>query len=52
MKKKDLLIENKLGLQRPGSRPDREGRERFNSKILLSKDGIEVDGKRHHGHHG
>ncbi|NTW57626.1 MAG: HPr family phosphocarrier protein [Nitrospirae bacterium] len=45
MKKKDLLIENKLGLHARAAAQIVRTATGFNSKILLSKDGIEVDGK-------
>jgi phosphocarrier protein HPr len=45
MKKKDLLIENKLGLHARAAAQIVKAATGFNSKILLSKDGIEVDGK-------
>ncbi len=45
MKKKDLLIENKLGLHARAAAQIVKAASGFNSKILLSKDGIEVDGK-------
>ena len=44
MKKKDLLIENKLGLHARAAAQIVKAATGFNSKILLSKDGIEVDG--------
>ena len=45
MKKKDLLIENKLGLHARAAAQIVKAASGFNSKSLLSKDGIEVDGK-------
>jgi len=45
MKKKDLLIENKLGLHARAAAQIVKAASGFNAKILLSKDGIEVDGK-------
>jgi phosphocarrier protein HPr len=45
MKKKDLLIENRLGLHARAAAQIVKAATGFNSKILLSKDGIEVDGK-------
>jgi phosphocarrier protein len=45
MKKKDLMIENKLGLHARAAAQIVKAATGFNSKILLSKDGIEVDGK-------
>jgi phosphocarrier protein HPr len=45
MKKKDLLIENKLGLHARAAAQIVKAATGFTSKILLSKDGIEVDGK-------
>ena len=45
MKKKDLLIENKLGLHARAAAQIVKAASGFRSKILLSKDGVEVDGK-------
>jgi len=45
MKKKDMLIENKLGLHARAAAQIVKAATGFNSKILLNKDGIEVDGK-------
>ena len=45
MKKKDLLIENKLGLHARAAAQIVKAASGFSAKILLSKDGIEVDGK-------
>jgi phosphocarrier protein HPr len=45
MKRKDLLIENRLGLHARAAAQIVKAASGFNSKILLSKDGIEVDGK-------
>ncbi len=45
MKKKDLMIENKLGLHARAAAQIVKTASGFNSKILLSKDDIEVDGK-------
>ena len=45
MKKKDLLIENKLGLHARAAAQIVKTASGFTAKILLSKDGIEVDGK-------
>jgi phosphotransferase system HPr (HPr) family protein len=45
MKKKDMLIENKLGLHARAAAQIVKAATGFNSKILLNKDGVEVDGK-------
>ena len=45
MKKKDLLIENKLGLHARAAAQIVKAASGFSAKILLSKDGMEVDGK-------
>lgn len=45
MKKKELLIENRLGLHARAAAQIVKTASGFSSKILLSKDGIEVDGK-------
>jgi len=45
MKKKDLRIENKLGLHARAAAQIVKAASGFNAKILLSKDGMEVDGK-------
>ena len=45
MKKKELLIENKLGLHARAAAQIVKTASGFTSKILLSKDGVEVDGK-------
>jgi phosphocarrier protein HPr len=45
MKKKDLLIENKLGLHARAAAQIVKAATGFKSKIVLSKDGIDVDGK-------
>jgi len=45
MKKKDLLIENKLGLHARAAAQIVKAASGYSAKILLSKDGIEVDGK-------
>jgi phosphocarrier protein len=45
MKRKDLLIENKLGLHARAAAQLVKAASGFRSKILLSKDGIDVDGK-------
>jgi len=45
MRKKDMLIENKLGLHARAAAQIVKAATGFNSKILLNKDGIEVDGK-------
>jgi len=45
MMKKDLRIENKLGLHARAAAQIVKAASGFNSRILLSKDGIEVDGK-------
>lgn len=45
MKKKDLLIENKLGLHARAAAQIVKAASGFSAKILLCKDGIEVDGK-------
>ena len=45
MKKKELLIENRLGLHARAAAQIVKTASGFTSKILLYKDGIEVDGK-------
>jgi phosphocarrier protein HPr len=45
MKKKDLLIENKLGLHARAAAQIVKSASSFTSKIVLSKDDLEVDGK-------
>jgi phosphocarrier protein HPr len=45
MKKKELLIENKLGLHARAAAQIVKAASGFTSKVLLAKDGIEVDGK-------
>ena len=45
MMKKDLRIENKLGLHARAAAQIVKAASGFNSRVLLSKDGIEVDGK-------
>jgi phosphocarrier protein HPr len=45
MKKRDLLIENKLGLHARAAAQIVKTASVFGSKIVLSKDGVEVDGK-------
>jgi phosphocarrier protein len=45
MKRKDLLIENKLGLHARAAAQIVKAASGFRSRILLSKDGIDVDGK-------
>jgi len=45
MKKKDLLIENKLGLHARAAAQIVKFASAFSSKITLIKDGLEVDGK-------
>ena len=45
MKMKDLLIENKLGLHARAAAQIVKTASGFSSRILLSKDGVEVDGK-------
>ncbi len=45
MKKKELLIENKLGLHARAAAQIVKSASAFTSKITLSKDGLEVDGK-------
>lgn len=45
MKKKDLLIENRLGLHARAAAQIVKTASGFRSKILLCKDGMEVDGK-------
>jgi phosphocarrier protein HPr len=45
MKKKDLLIENRLGLHARAAAQIVKTASGYNAKILLCKDGIEVDGK-------
>jgi phosphocarrier protein len=45
MKKKELLIENKLGLHARAAAQIVKAASGFTSKVLLTKDGIEVDGK-------
>ena len=45
MKNKDLLIENKLGLHARAAAQIVKSASAYSSRILLSKDGVEVDGK-------
>ncbi len=45
MKKKDLLIENKLGLHARSAAQIVKTASGFKSRVLMSKDGMEVDGK-------
>jgi phosphocarrier protein len=45
MKKKELMIENKLGLHARAAAQIVKTASAFTSKIVLSKDGVEVDGK-------
>ncbi len=45
MKKKELMIENKLGLHARAAAQIVKTASGFISKIVMSKDGIEVDGK-------
>jgi phosphocarrier protein HPr len=45
MKKKDLLIENRLGLHARAAAQIVKTASGYGAKILLYKDGIEVDGK-------
>jgi phosphocarrier protein len=45
MKRKELLIENKLGLHARAAAQIVKSASAFDSKITLVKDGLEVDGK-------
>ncbi len=45
MKKKELLIENKLGLHARAAAQIVKTASAYASKITLAKDGLEVDGK-------
>jgi phosphocarrier protein len=45
MKKKELLIENKLGLHARAAAQIVKSASAYSSKILLLKDNLEVDGK-------
>ncbi len=45
MKKKELMIENKLGLHARAAAQIVKTAMGFSSKIMMSKDGVEVDGK-------
>ncbi len=45
MRKKELLIENKLGLHARAAAQIVKSATAYSSKITLSKDGLEVDGK-------
>ncbi|HUI68626.1 MAG TPA: HPr family phosphocarrier protein [Nitrospirota bacterium] len=45
MKKKELLIENKLGLHARAAAQIVKSASAYSSKIMLIKDGLEVDGK-------
>jgi phosphocarrier protein HPr len=45
MKKKDLLIENKLGLHARAAAQIVKCASAYASKITFTKDGLEVDGK-------
>jgi phosphocarrier protein len=45
MKKRELLIENKLGLHARAAAQIVKTASSYTSRVLLSKDGVEVDGK-------
>jgi len=45
MKKRELLIENKLGLHARAAAQIVKTASGYTARILLSKDGVEVDGK-------
>ena len=45
MKNKDLLIENKLGLHARAAAQIVKTTNGFSSRVMLTKDGVEVDGK-------
>jgi phosphocarrier protein HPr len=45
MKKKELLIENKLGLHARAAAQIVKSASAYTSRIILSKDDLEVDGK-------
>lgn len=45
MMKKELMIENKLGLHARAAAQIVKSASAYSSKITLSKDGLEVDGK-------
>jgi phosphocarrier protein HPr len=45
MMKKELLIENKLGLHARAAAQIVKTTNAFGSRIVLSKDGVDVDGK-------
>ncbi len=45
MKKKELLIENKLGLHARAAAQIVKTASAYSAKISMSKDGVEVDGK-------
>ena len=45
MKEKELLIENKLGLHARAAAQIVKSASVYSSKIMLIKDGLEVDGK-------
>ncbi|MDA8099231.1 MAG: HPr family phosphocarrier protein [Nitrospiraceae bacterium] len=45
MKSKELLIENKLGLHARAAAQIVKSASAFSSRISLSKDGVDVDGK-------
>jgi len=45
MKQKELLIENKLGLHARAAAQIVKSASVYSSKIMLIKDGLEVDGK-------
>ncbi len=45
MKKKELVIENKLGLHARAAAQIVKSASSYSSKITLIKDGLEVDGK-------
>ncbi len=45
MKKKELLIENKLGLHARAAAQIVKSASAFSARITLSKDGLDVDGK-------
>jgi len=45
MKKKELLIENKLGLHARAAAQIVKSASAYSARITLSKDGLDVDGK-------
>jgi len=45
MKKKELQIENRLGLHARAAAQIVKSSSAYSSKIILAKDGLEVDGK-------